>query len=129
MGTYLEVIGGLSAKVVDLAHDGLPQVLVLVRHWVKLWLNGLNDSILGALVLVTEVQEEHPADLAIKLLLLELVHRLTLAFVNTVVLADANWAVDNDLLLLLLKLSLVRPVSSLNTTVKSGEIHIRMRGL
>ena len=67
--------------MVDLLHDRAPQALILIGHWVESWLHCLDDSILGALVLVAHVEEVHPGDLAIELILLVLVHGLTLAIV------------------------------------------------
>lgn len=81
--TYLEIALSAAAKVVDLLHDRAPQALILIRHGVESWLDCLDDSILGAVILVTQVQEEHPGDLAVELILLVLVHRLTLAIVVT----------------------------------------------
>ncbi len=64
----------------NLGHDSAPQVLVLVGEWVKAWVNSGNDGLLGSLVLMAEVKEEHPAGLAVELVLFVLVQTDALAF-------------------------------------------------
>ena len=79
--TYLEISLSAAAKVVDLLHDRPPQALILIGHWVESWLNCPDDSILGAVILMAHMEEEHPGDLTVELILLILVHGLTLAIV------------------------------------------------